>query len=400
VNPRGKMKTAGISSVASFLLALLTVMVSARTGSAQDPEQMTPLLLAVQDAPVPFRGSDGLVHLVYELAMTNFSSGDIAVEKVEVEGGGVTLQTLDAAAVAGRLQPAGQRESVGTLPRNTHANLFLHLVLPAGTKVPVQLSHRVSLRATAAPPGQQEFSETGGTIAVDPQPVALISPPLRGEGYISADSCCDATRHTRAALPVNGRMWVAQRYAVDWEQMDANGRIYTGPKEKLESYAIFGQPALAVADALVVSTTDGEPEQTPGSYPTNIPLVKADGNSVVLDLGHQRYALYAHLQPGSLKVHRGDKVHAGQVIGLVGDTGNSIVPHLHFQVMNKPSSMSSNGLPYEITDFQVTGKTPGTAAFDEAETNGTPLAVAPFHPPHSVSHAMPLDQLIVSFPAH
>ena len=42
---------------------------------------MTPLLLAVQDAPVPFMGSDGQIHLVYELGMTNFSSGEIAVRR-------------------------------------------------------------------------------------------------------------------------------------------------------------------------------------------------------------------------------------------------------------------------------------------------------------------------------
>ncbi len=388
------MKIAGIA------LSVFLLLASAIPGSPQATETITPLLLAVQDAPIPFTGSDGRMHLVYELGMTNFSSAAIVVEKVEVIGDGITLETLDTATVAERLQPAGQRESAGTLAGSAHANLFLHLVLAPGAKVPSELSHRLALRVSAAPPGHQELNETGGMIAVDRQPVALISPPLRGEGYISADSCCDSTRHMRAALPVNGRVWIAQRYAVDWEQLNAGGRIYSGPRDKLESYAIFGQAVLAVANALVVTVIDGQPEQTPGAYPTNIPIEDADGNSVILDLGNRRYALYAHMQPGSIKVHRGEHVHPGQVIGLVGDTGNSIVPHLHFQVTNGPSSLASNGLPYEITEFEVTGKTPGTKAFDEAETNGTPLAVTPFNPPQAVKRSMPLDQLIVSFPAH
>ncbi len=388
------MKIAGIA------LSVFLLLASAIPGSPQATETITPLLLAVQDAPIPFTGSDGRMHLVYELEMTNFSSAAIVVEKVEVIGDGITLEILDTATVAERLQPAGQRESAGTLAGSARANLFLHLVLAAGAKVPSELSHRLALRVSAAPPGHQELNETGGTIAVDRQPVALISPPLRGEGYISADSCCDSTRHMRAALPVNGRVWIAQRYAVDWEQLNAGGRIYSGPRDKLESYAIFGQAVLAVANALVVTVIDGQPEQTPGAYPTNIPIEDADGNSVILDLGNRRYALYAHMQPGSIKVHRGEHVHPGQVIGLVGDTGNSIVPHLHFQVTNGPSSLASNGLPYEITEFEVTGKTPGTKAFDEAETNGTPLAVTPFNPPQAVKRSMPLDQLIVSFPAH
>ena len=187
----------------------------------------------------------------------------------------------------------------------------------------------------------------------------MIEPPLAGERYLSADSCCDATRHTRAALPVNGRISVAQRYAVDWEQLDANGRIYTGPQEKLESYTIFGKPTLAVADGRVVSVVDGLPEQTPGEFPGNLPLAEADGNSVILDLGSRRYALYAHLQPGSIKVRVGDNVKPGQVIGLVGDSGNSIAPHLHFQVTDGPLST-----------------------------------------PETVNVAMPLDQLIITFAGH
>jgi murein DD-endopeptidase MepM/ murein hydrolase activator NlpD len=179
--------------------------------------------------------------------------------------------------------------------------------------------------------------------------------------------------------------------------LDAQSRIYAGPREKLESYAIFGKPVIAVADAVVASITDGLPEQTPGKYPTNISLDEADGNNVILDLGNGSYAMYAHMQPGSLRVHKGDRVKTGQVIGLVGNTGNSLAPHLHFQVMSGPSSLASNGLPYEIRDFQVTGKTPGTAGFDEAEEKGTPMPVTAMTPVMQVKGGLPLDQLIISF---
>jgi len=153
----------------------------------------------------------------------------------------------------------------------------------------------------------------------------------------------------------------------------------------------------AVADAVVALVTDGLPEQTPGKYPTNISLDDADGNSVILDLGQQHYAMYAHMQPGSIKVHKGESVKAGQVIGLVGNTGNSVAPHLHFQVMDRASSLASNGLPYEIKDFQIAGETAGTKAFDEAEEKGSPLAITPLSPVQQVKGALPLDQLIISF---
>jgi Peptidase family M23 len=383
--------------VGCALMGIVMFGFCASSGGAQAHEAMTPVLLTVKDAPVPFKGSDGRVHLMYEVWTANFSSGNVTVEKVEVLGDGKVLQSFDAAAIAGRLQPAGQRESSQKLAGSAQALLFLHVILEPGAAVPTKLLHRVTIHADAAPPGMQEMTESGGEVSVDRRPVVVIGPPLEGEGYISADSCCDASRHTRAALPVNGRVWLAQRYAVDWEQLDAQGHIYQGPREKVESYTIFGKPVLAVGDGVVMSVTEGLPEQTPGKYPTNIALDAADGNSVILDLGGEHYAIYAHMQPGTIKVHKGERVKLGQVIGLVGNTGNSVAPHLHFQMSDRPSSLASNGLPYEIRDFEVRGKTPGTAAFDLAEEKGTRLEVAPFTPVQQIKAALPLDQLIITF---
>jgi Peptidase family M23 len=379
-----------LATVSLFLL--LPSLASAQT------EKITPLMLNVQDAPIPFQGSDARTHLVYELELKNFSSAALSIEKLEILApDNSVLQTLDAKEIAARLQPAGRRDSGATMPASTFALLFIHVTLPENQHAPASLIHRIHLRAEAAPPGQQEITETGGEIAVDTQPVVVIGPPLRGANYVSADSCCDATRHTRAALPVNGRVWLAQRYAVDWEQLDDANRIYHGPRENLASYTIFGREAIAVADAIVASVTDGLPEQTPGKYPENISIEQADGNSVVLDLGENHYAVYAHLQPGKIRVRPGDTVKRGQVLGLVGNTGNSVAPHLHFHVVSNPSPLAANGLPYEINHFEVTSATPGTTAFDQAEEKGTPLAITPITPPHHVINGLPLDQLIISF---
>jgi peptidase M23-like protein len=381
-----------IIPILAFLLALPPIAFT-------QTEKITPLMLEVQDPPIPFLGSDARTHLVYELALKNFSSGKLTVEQVEIlSGDGAVLKTLDAKEIATRLQLAGHRDSTATMPPSTLALLFIHVIMPEGQSAPASLTHCVHVRAEAAPPSQQEITETGGEVAVNTEAVvAVIGPPLRGANYISADSCCDATRHTRAALPVNGRIWVAQRYAVDWEQLDDANRVYHGPRENLASYTIFGKEAIAVADATVSSVTDGLPEQTPGKYPENISIEQADGNSVVLDLGGNHYAVYAHLQPGKIRVHPGDAVKRGQVLGLVGNTGNSVAPHLHFHVVSNPSPLAANGLPYEIDTYQLTAKSPGTTAFDQAEEKGTPLAITPITPPHNVINGLPLDQLIINF---
>ncbi len=239
--------------------------------------------------------------------------------------------------------------------------------------------------------------ESGGEILVGKGDVVTIGPPLAGARFIAGDSCCDASRHTRAALPVDGRVVIAQRFAVDWEQLDDAGRIYAGAQSALKSYTIYDKDILAVSDATVISVLDGLPDQPPGKMPEGIAIEQADGNSIVLDLGGGRYALYAHLRAGSIRVKPGERVKLGQVMARVGNSGNTIAPHLHFHVMDAPIPLAANGLPYAIDVFTVTGTTGGTAAFDKAEADGTPLAIAPATPPRPVKNALPLDQLEIRF---
>jgi murein DD-endopeptidase MepM/ murein hydrolase activator NlpD len=147
----------------------------------------------------------------------------------------------------------------------------------------------------------------------------------------------------------------------------------------------------------VVKVVDGLPEQVPGEFPQGISLEEADGNSVILDIGGGNYAPYAHFQPNSILVNEGDRVSRGDVLALVGNSDNSLAPHLHFHVMSVPLSLASNGLPYVVDSFTVTGRTPGTDAFAEAEAEGTPLKIILVDPPGMVTEAMPFDQTVVRF---
>jgi hypothetical protein len=389
------------STVALAALAACAVLAApAMAAEGGGEPRVTPLLMTVEDPPVPFRGSDGRIHLVYELALTNFSSDTTRIRAVQVRTpGGRVLQTLRPKALGGprgRLQPAGRRDGSASMAASTESLLFVHLRQARGANVPRTLEHRVTAAFDAA--GGAVLAETGGRVSVNRRRVVRFGPPLRGSGYLSADSCCDASRHTRAALPVDGRVWLAQRYAVDWEQLDAQGRIYHGPKLGLNSYAIYGDPIYAVADGVVSSTIEGLPDQIPGTFPEKPALREVDGNSVVLNVGGGNYVLFAHMQPGSVRVNAGQRVRRGDVLGLVGNSGNSVAPHLHLHVTAGPSAIGSNGLPYAIDSYALTGATAGTEAFDEAEANGTVLPVTPFSPPRQVRNALPLDQLVVDFP--
>jgi hypothetical protein len=85
-------------------------------------------------------------------------------------------------------------------------------------------------------------------------------------------------------------------------------------------------------------------------------------------------------------------------MGIVGNTGNSSAPHLHFHVTEGPSTMGSNGLPYVIDSFELIEKTPSTDAFNKAEEEGTPLEVVPVDKPGIHKNELPLDQSVVLTP--
>jgi murein DD-endopeptidase MepM/ murein hydrolase activator NlpD len=101
-------------------------------------------------------------------------------------------------------------------------------------------------------------------------------------------------------------------------------------------------------------------------------------------------AFYARLVPGSASesVEAGQEVKAGDVVGRLGNSGNSDSPHLHFHVMDSPNPLASNGLPYVFESMDLVGTTD-----DEASTRaqeGEPLELTSENPPGEQTDRMPL----------
>ncbi len=121
-------------------------------------ENMTPLLLAVHDAPVPFTGSDGCIHLAYELWITNFSSAEVRLDKAEIFGDGAVIDQLELR--RHRATPSTCRPAqIGRHSGGRYAgSVICGLILKSGSRAPAQLSHRVTEYVDAAPPGHQHHS--------------------------------------------------------------------------------------------------------------------------------------------------------------------------------------------------------------------------------------------------
>jgi murein DD-endopeptidase MepM/ murein hydrolase activator NlpD len=111
----------------------------------------------------------------------------------------------------------------------------------------------------------------------------------------------------------------------------------------------------------------------------------------VVDIGGGHFAFYAHLQPRSITAKVGDRVRPGQVLGLLGNTGNSTGPHLHFHIMDSPS-FDSDGLPFQFDAFT----SPGTVTDANIMFEGAPTPISPvLGGPHR--QQLPLDLQVINF---
>ena len=104
------------------------------------------------------------------------------------------------------------------------------------------------------------------------------------------------------------------------------------------------------------------------------------GNHVVIDHGNGEYSLLAHFRRGTVTVHAGDRVKAGELLGHCGNSGNSSEPHLHIHLQNASKFGSGEGLPMQFRDYCANGKPVATGEPRKGQTIG-PCRSAAATPP-------------------
>jgi hypothetical protein len=336
----------------------------------------TPVAASVVAAPIPVPATDGRVHLAYELQVNNILTSPATIEAVEVVGDGRSLLRLQGDDLAAWIKPFGGDPGTRDLGSGQGGLIWLDVSLPAGDPVPARLEHRLDVRfAQPSPPlVPPTLTATVAPTTVDRTPPVRISPPLAGPGWVDGDSCCTLGAHRGAVSPIDGRLWAPERFAIDYVQADASGRMLIGPATDMASYPYHGADILAVADGPVVGLVNDLPEQPPGANPSGLTLQQYGGNHVVQDLGGGRYAFYAHLQPGNpLNLAVGQQLRRGQVIGKLGNSGNTSAPHLHFHVMDRTDPLAANGLPFEFDSFTLEGRVTSDEAVVQASENPVPF---------------------------
>jgi len=348
--------------------------------------------LSVPLVPVP--ASDG-VHLLYEIHVVNFRGVAVELVALEIIGdNGRSLQRLEAEALSADIARPGAsgEERPAIIGGGSFAVVMVELVVDAG-EVPASLSHRFEVVL-----GDRTEATSFTTSPVRVQPadtVPVLSRPLVGDGWIAVNGLSNDSDHRRAIIPLDGSAAIAQRYAIDWVRFGTDGLLTSGDPTRNENWVGYGAEVLAVGSGVVVSTKDGIPQNTPltGDMAVPITLETIGGNSVTIELDTGEFAFYGHLVPGSLRVEPGQRVSPGQVLGQVGNSGNSDGPHLHFHVTDGPSPLAAEGIPFVFDQFELLSVEEDIEQFLE----GQPWTAPADRSATQRRREMPLAGAVVSF---
>ncbi len=374
------LATAG--ACAAALSAVPVFAASAEPGVSPDLEvRFCP---AERIHPWPAAGSRQLSSLLLQnVAIVNRGTTPATVESVSIEllshGAVADARHFDASALTriGAQGPALQ--SAGMLKQFAFqfcgdALIGPGITLANGTLAPSQallIAHqaflypgaRDTLRVRAQVLVDATRKTVEETLPIDALPAAVpLAFPLRGAWYVAAG----ASFHTAH------RWAVPEEFALDLLRIGGNAATHSGDGTRFEDYYAYGVEVLAAAAGRVVGAHDGEPEdpramRQPGEsadayfarllndqtarLAAGTPAIL--GNFVSLQHADGTYSHYAHLKPGSVRVRAGDSVHVGQPLGLLGSSGNSTEPHLHFQVCDRADALLCAGRPVVFSNVTL-----------------------------------------------
>lgn len=192
----------------------------------------------------------------------------------------------------------------------------------------------------------------------------VVDFPLRGEWA--------ATSTPAERIPSHGTEYFAQRFAYDFYRLTSDGvKPYAAPISRhlfgsipAESCLCWNAPVLSAFAGVVSGARDGWPDRRRlrflpdmlgatfgGARPGGDDFRPLTGNYVIIE-GEKGFAMYGHLREGSILVRNGDVVEKGQSIGAVGNSGNSTMPHLHFQLQSGPDPRTATAIPCAFTTYE------------------------------------------------
>jgi hypothetical protein len=344
--------------ICSLIILVMTLFSLPATGSAPDlkPPQVSVDFIFPPSPLIQY----GAACLVYEMTITNYVKVGYTLESIRVDSEARQF-SYSGDILRAMIRFAGESSAISQnlqIPGGKTVVVFFMLPFKEASRIPASLYHTLHFRS------QDGIDHAISTkpLAVEPRAPVMVEAPLRGTDWIAGDAVHNGpdAAHRRALLFDQGQPFLAQRYAIDWVRyriVNGVGTTWSGPENRNSSYFCYDAPIYSMTSGIVTEVLDGIPENVPhsGRIGIDVNFMNAGGNNVIIYMGYGLYAFYAHMRPGTIKVKVGDHVNAGEIIGRVGNSGNSTEPHLHEHIVNRPSFLAGQGVPYEFAHFEGSG---------------------------------------------
>jgi peptidase M23-like protein len=350
----------------SILLAVLALLAVATAVLAR--ERGPRVEVVCTSPPIPVRIDKQQV-LVYELHITNFDVVPLTLKRVEVfadDGSTGPIASLDENALAAAMirvgsgmMPSGDHRSPAGVARviepGARSVIYMWIPLPTDRSVASSLRHRMIFSAAAAGGANPtDVILENFQVPISHDAVLMLRPPFHAGIWLAGDGPANNTNHRRTITAVDGHIYSAERFAIDWIKVGPNGDSRHDGATRNDNWWGWGEPVLAVAEGEITEVVDGIPDNVPRVLPP-VTLENIAGNHVILKIAPNRYVTYAHLQNGSIKVRVHDRVHAGDALALLGNSGNTTGAHLHMQITDHNSVLEAEGVPFVFAKFTYLG---------------------------------------------
>jgi murein DD-endopeptidase MepM/ murein hydrolase activator NlpD len=350
-------------------------------------------------APTPFKGSDGRTHLAYELVVNDIPKMGAQIDRVEVFAGSdakplVTYvgSDLDQRVVRPEADPKVRYGRA--IPNGATALIHVWITLAENQLVPRTLRHSFQVSTE----GGQTLVATDARVDVRSAPPIAVGSPFRAGTWLAHNGPGQhRSAHWGSALLDGRTARIPQRYAIDFIGVDDNGRAVRGDfrKSSNEDWVGFGREILAVLDGTVYAARDGIVDNQPLVEPPRPSSPSAQdsyGNYVIVRTGDGTFVHYVHLQRNSVAVKAGEAVRRGQVIGRLGNSGNTNGAHLHFNITEGPEQEATQGIPFVFDTVETLGNTTADIALG-AEPSADQTRI----PRTTYQRILPLDGAVVRF---